>query len=313
MSDLVTASMVSLATEETAAPREQWIHLLPAAGPIQGRDGRRWHLRDAARVIEATRRQAGRVLMPIDYDHQVDLAAQNGQPAPAAGWIKGLQARTDGIWGLAEWTERAAAHLRAKEYRYISPVFTHTRQGEVTRLLRAALTNNPALELTALASAEKSMIDLAQLRQLLGLPDDADDAAIMDAIRALTTARQSAAPDPSQFVPIGEFERVTAEMNRLNQGVSRQSAEIAVGREIAAGRLAPMLREWGVALCTSNKPAFDSFVEKTSGNLGQLFVATLPGGTAKPGGSKAMSDEQMAVCNALGHRPEELIVSEGSR
>ncbi|MBY0431223.1 MAG: phage protease, partial [Rhodospirillales bacterium] len=130
-------------------------------------------------VIEASRRYAGRKLIAIDYDHQTDHAAKNGRPAPAAGWIKGLQARPDGIWGMVDWTGRAAEHLRKREYRYLSPAFSHSPNGEVTCLLRAALTNNPNLELTALASAGGTIMecDLSELRQLLGLPADGGSAA----------------------------------------------------------------------------------------------------------------------------------------
>lgn len=314
MTGRVATSCLALAAEATATAAEQWVHLLPA-GTVQGRDGRGPYIvRDLPAVIHETRRYAGRNLIVIDYEHQADHAARNGKPAPAAGWVKALQQRADGIWGLVEWTERAAAHLRAKEYRYLSPVFTHTREGRVLRLLRAGLTNNPNLELTALASTEDTMLDLAELRQLLGLPEDADDTAITDAIRELVAARQSAAPDLTQFVPIGEFERVTAEMNRLNQGVSRHSAEIAVSREIAAGRLAPMLREWGVALCTSNKPAFDAFVERTASSLAPLFAAVVPGRPPGTGAARgAVTAEQLAVCDALGHKPDELITSNGNR
>ena len=34
--------------------------------------------------------------------------------------------------------------LKAREYRYLSPTFYHTRDGVVTRMEGAALTNNPA-------------------------------------------------------------------------------------------------------------------------------------------------------------------------
>jgi hypothetical protein len=48
-----------------------------------------------------------------------------GGTAKAAGWIKELQVRDDGIFGRVEWTEAAAAAIKAGEYRYLSPVFFH--------------------------------------------------------------------------------------------------------------------------------------------------------------------------------------------
>jgi phage I-like protein len=78
--------------------RAQAVHALPA-GRFYGRDGRGpYELVDAAAVIEAPRRYAGMTKMPVDFDHALDLAAPKGLPAPAAGWIKGLQARRGGIW-----------------------------------------------------------------------------------------------------------------------------------------------------------------------------------------------------------------------
>lgn len=129
----------------------EWVQLLPA-GELNARDGRCWKLTDAAAVVEASRRRAGATDLVFDYGHQTDYARENGQPAPAAGWIRELQARADGIWGRVEWTERAAAAIKAREFRYVSPTFQHTKAGVVTEVLRAALTNSPALDLPALAN-----------------------------------------------------------------------------------------------------------------------------------------------------------------
>tara|TARA_B100002019_G_C21152386_1_gene538925 strand:+ start:381 stop:821 length:441 start_codon:yes stop_codon:yes gene_type:complete len=90
----------------------------------------------------------------IDRDHQIDYAVP-GTPVKAAGWIKEMQVREDGIWGRVEWTERALAEIKAKEYRYISPVFMHKKDtGEITAIIRASLTNHPNLELKAVASSQ---------------------------------------------------------------------------------------------------------------------------------------------------------------
>lgn len=265
----------------TDKPNEQWVHLVPN-GTFHGRDGRGpWTLKDANAVIQASRARAGTTQLPVDYDHQSDFAAtaKVGGTAPAAGWIKGLQSRADGIWGLVDWTERATAHLASREYRYISPVFTFDPQtGAVKSLMRAGLTNNPNLDLTAVASAGDIMDDqLTELRELLGLPPDATIDDITAAVRDLLTTEQSAQPDLSRFVPIGDFERVTTELNKLNKGVSIQSAEITVADQIGRGRLPPFLKEWAVSLCSVNKPAFDAFVERTGAGMSSLFREKVSG------------------------------------
>lgn len=311
-----TASVsIQLMTRVEPGSTKQTVHLLPA-GTFHGRDGRGpYSLKDPAAVMAASRARAGRVPMPIDYDHQIDFAGHNGKPAPAAGWIKALHARADGIWGLVEWTERAASHLDQREYRYLSPVFTHALDGTVTGLLRAALTNNPNLDqLTALASMETNMDDLAPLRELLGLPNDADIAAIIAKVRELLTARQAAA-DPSKFVPIGDFERAVSEVNRLNQGISLHAATNHVEAQIVGGKLPPFLKEWGISLCSVNKPEFDKFMERTAGKLyAQLFgpshVSAQPPGARQAGG---LSDEETAIASNLGVAPDAYLKTKTAR
>lgn len=307
------AAFCSIALCADAGPDgRQWVQLLPL-GELHGRDGRGpWRVAAADQVIERTRRHAGKVQLPIDYDHQLYLGRGKGTPAVAAGWIVGLQARSDGVWGLVEWTDRAATMIRNREFRYISPVFHHTHSGEITQLLAAGLTNLPNLDLTALASAGADLTMnpediLRELRSLLGIGDDEDAGAILDAVRALTTAANSQAPDPARFVPIGDFERVTGELNRLNQGVSLQAATSAVEREIERGSLPPFLKEWGISVCSINKPAFDAFVERTGPSVRRLFETQLPGAHFRPGSGTAgnLTSEEQAVCSVLGHSADD--------
>lgn len=132
------------------------IQLFPA-GTFAARDGRPGNLRgvnatswrltaqDAEAVIAHWQRTATPLV--VDYEHQTQLAAQNGQPAPAAGWITSLEWEEGrGLFAGVDWTDKARAHIRAGEYRYISPVFAFDRQSDaVLRLICAALTNHPAL------------------------------------------------------------------------------------------------------------------------------------------------------------------------
>ena len=137
-----------------AAAAPEWIELLPA-GVFYGRDGRGpFRLNDPAAVIASTISTQMNAGLPIDYDHATDFGAPEGRPAPAAGWIRELEVRGGALWGRVEWTARAADSIVAREYRYVSPVFQFDpNDGAVTRLLRAGLTNNPNLHLTAIAAS----------------------------------------------------------------------------------------------------------------------------------------------------------------
>lgn len=202
--------------EHRIAP--EWIELLPA-GDFAGRDGRGpFRLSNPTAVIAATgalRMEAG---LPIDYDHATDFAAPTGRPAPAAGWIRALAVRNGALWGKVEWTSHGGTAVVTHEYRYISPVFEYSQDGEVQRLLRAALTNNPNLYLTAISAraargelvfAKESiqqqagaapdgleqgdtMMDNleAQLRELLGLENESTPEEIVAGVRRVLTERR---------------------------------------------------------------------------------------------------------------------------
>lgn len=111
----------------------------------------------AAQVIAARATEAGTAGFVIDYEHQTLNTGKNGQPAPAAGWFKGLEWREgQGLFmAQIDWTERARSMIAGREYRYLSPVFGFDAQtGAVTYIHSVALTNNPALiGLTDLAAA----------------------------------------------------------------------------------------------------------------------------------------------------------------
>lgn len=129
------------------------VQLLPA-GEFRATDGRpmpwgTWKLteKNAPSVIALVNARANDFV--IDYEHQTQLSADNGQPAPAAGWFKTVEFHADkGLFATdARWTARAKQHIDAEEYRYISAVFTfHPKTGEVQKLLTAALTNDPGLD-----------------------------------------------------------------------------------------------------------------------------------------------------------------------
>lgn len=128
------------------------IQLFPA-GEFRARDGRptecaAWLMTReiAERLIAAA--DARDTPYVLDYEHQTLRAAKNGLPAPAAAFFKKLEWRDgEGLFAIdVEWTAAAAAMVEAKEYRFISPVFSYDKTGQVMELLNAALTNTPAVD-----------------------------------------------------------------------------------------------------------------------------------------------------------------------
>jgi phage I-like protein len=164
------------------------IHLLPL-GKFTATDGRKFDNANPAAVVVASMVD-GRELA-IDENHATDFAAKAGFSARAVGRIVRLEVRNDGIWGDVEWNDDGRAILTNKAYDSISATIDTDKAGNVTRILRAALTNDPALpELTRLFhNQETTIMDLAALRAALGLPDTADEAACLEAARTAAQSR----------------------------------------------------------------------------------------------------------------------------
>jgi phage I-like protein len=234
---------------------------------------------DAQAVLDAF--AANGADLPIDYDHQSLTAEEKAGPVPAAGWIKELQAREDGIWGRVEWTPRAAELLANKEYRYLSPVFRYqAKTGRVVALTGAGLTHNPNLYLQAAASRKEThaVNDLIErLSRLLNLPVTAtpDDivAAIQKLVSRLKTAEAAAAhaaeelaaaqarqPDPAQYVPIALHKQVADQLAALQAEIARREAEAAVEAAMSARKVSPGMKEWALSYASRDLEGFKAFV-----------------------------------------------------
>jgi hypothetical protein len=195
-----SAGYRSLVPNAAAKSPPRWIDLIPA-GVFAGRDGRGPYCNeDPEQIIAETRKLGMTAGLPIDFDHAIDLGAPQGQPAPAAGWIKELRQVNGVIQGRVEWTAAGTKALAAKLYRYISPVFEFSDDGTVQRLLRAAVTNNPNLYLKAIASVETGTAPAAaescrramnQIRKALGAPSTGKLQAAQDSLTRATVQAAS--------------------------------------------------------------------------------------------------------------------------
>ncbi|MDM5058574.1 phage protease [Aeromonas rivipollensis] len=131
-----------------------WHQLLPV-GPFKARDGRpfdvpggHWQLDKTIATTLINRAKALGQDILIDYDHQTLHIEKTGKEAPAAGWFNGdeIEWREGlGLFIKPRWTDRAAAMVDAKEYRFLSAVFPYDAQGRPLELRMAAITNDPGV------------------------------------------------------------------------------------------------------------------------------------------------------------------------
>lgn len=333
---------VTLAASADGAPVE-WVRLLPM-GKFAGKDGRGPYLVEdeahAQQIIEASLKADSELQPVVDFDHQTDLAAVKdvGGTAPASGWIVEMQARADGIWGRVDWTPAGLTALKERAYRYLSPVFPHSKStGRVLAILRAGLTNKPNLELGALASEETpdgdDDLDKAKLALALGLSADASEddihaaleslktgaaglalaaqaagleagAAAADVVTAINAARTAGGADDSDLADV--VVELQSQLNALKADLGKKDGEAAVDVAIAAGKITPAARDTFIALHASDRAKFDAIVKAAP-----TIVTAGAKLTVKPDLKEGeLDDTAKAVCSQLGITEEAYIASQ---
>ncbi|MDD3610463.1 MAG: phage protease [Halothiobacillaceae bacterium] len=304
-----TTHFVALLSSELPAQAPDSFRLLPA-GFFRAQDGRpkdirAWQLthEDMTRLVAEAQSRA--TDYPIDYEHQIIESKQNGQPAPAAGWFRALEARDDGLWAVnVRWTPRARQMIEAGEYRYISPVFQYDASGRVTRLLMAAITNHPALDgLTDLAplTEELCMSDstetLAALRQRLALPEGEDIA--QAALTRIETLEEALASLQAESIPLTEHARLQGDLAALTARIEAGERARLLEQGLSDGRILPAQQDYWASQPLT---ALQRWLEVAS----PLAALTQAQSDARAGAGQGqkLTEEQASLCRVAGWSEE---------
>jgi len=327
-------------------PKDGRIQLLPY-GEFRALDGRptdvpAWYLteengHDVALLANSSRNQ-----LVVDYEHQTLYKEKNGQPAPAAGWMRWLEFTPKGMFAEVEWTDKAAAAIAAKEYRYISAVFSYDTKGYVTKIFHAALTNFPALdgmdEVLAAASAQilnpetepKPMNEL--LQQLFGLPE-VDEEKLKAALSALIEAKpkdmalsadvfaqlaekdnriaalsaQNGKPDLTQYAPVSLVQELQNQVAALTAEREADKGSELITAALSAGKLLPAQKEWaeGVLKQPGGFAFLSGFIENAQPVA--ALAGSQTGGKAPDERVAARTAEEAAAAKMLGMSGEEFV------
>lgn len=327
----MTGGLAEAVCDRALKPGEapDWVHLFPP-GQIVGRDGREFDLADPGAVVLAF--EGNGADLPIDYGHQNDApAAKLAGPVRAAGWIKELAARPDGLWGRVEWTAAAREMIGNREYRYLSPSFYYERATKaITRLKGAGLVHSPNFHLKALAAEERGGSEADGFRhdlaQAMGLPPETEAAELLAALRRILEVMRNAAgakspleataeelvaavavPDPAKFVPVATVQAMLKERNEGAATASKERAERKVAEAMQRGHLTPAMRDWALALCASDEASFDAFLSKSAAPYAHLSRRTVAAAAPPERSLGSNRDpDTLAICAQLGLAPERL-------
>lgn len=257
----------------------------------------------------------------IDYEHQTlkDVIA------PAAAWIKKLENRgKNGLWAEVEWTPRALEFVKNKEYRYLSPViFSRKSDGRAIILHSCGLTNTPAIDgMEPIANKEEDVQKMDELLKklitLLGLGEDADEAAITQEINKLKEKATACQPiankeilslldidekatladvkgkiialkNPSGYVKAEEFKA-------LQEKIAMQERDELVQTALKSGKVSPAQKEWAEQYALKDQEGFKSFLEHAPAVV--PVASEVAGGSVKR--TTVTDDMQISINKALG-------------
>jgi len=322
---------IQLTLEMAELPK--WLRLLPL-GQVELVDGRPHFDVDTESLAEMVKAFTERGTdLVIDYEHQ----SLKGVQAPAAGWIKDLETREDGLWALVEWTEQAQEYLTRREYRYFSPVLRldpDTRRPQ--ELMNVALTNVPAIRginplvakwggeaqkphLHSDASGVEACKErdglMTDLKSKLGLAPEAEESTLwheaVELFRDLAhhlglpeeaTASQLkgslvALKDGSDQV-MALQEELTALKDRLAEETALRTVEEAM----LAGKVSPAQKSWALTYCRQDPESFKTYVEKSPKivPVGERLNLGEEGNREDRG----LTPEELALCRSMNLTPE---------
>jgi phage I-like protein len=207
MAKIILSRNVEISAQ-TGKSGECWYHLVPIGrfpGVIELSPGREIEVIqdiDAAAIAALANSFGGKIL--VDFEHRSTLP--NGDTT-AAAWLTKVEARENGLWGLFEFSDVGKPAVENKRYRFLSPELGVdasgvSKDGDTVRpvaLESVGLTNRPNLKtLTPLSNKEpdaqgvQNAADMAgkentmkEIITALGLPDNAEMPAVLNAVKAL--------------------------------------------------------------------------------------------------------------------------------
>ena len=216
--------------------------------------------------------------MVIDYEHQT----MTGAEAPAAGWIKELDAREDGLWARVDWTPNAYDRIMNREYRYISPVIELDDERNFTGLLNVALTNYPAINdlnpLTLKKEAVKENNRMkGKLLEILDLKTETEEGEIFTVVKHGRQAVEfledigdllGVKPNASEIkgavmalkASPDVITRLRGEVDQLKAERASERAEKQLELALRAGKISSIMKEWALEYAKNDPAGFEAYV-----------------------------------------------------
>jgi len=166
---------------------------------------------------------------------------------------------------------------------------------EVVKQSEAGETSNSDKEIK-----QKEELMENELRELLGLAEDAD---VLEAIKALKEKSESKT-ELAESVSLAEHEEVKTKVTQLETKLAEDARDKAVGDAINGGRITPAQKEWADAYALSDPSGFETFAasQPVIVELGERGVE----GNAE---DIELTEQELKMAGSLGVSKEDLMAT----
>lgn len=305
----------------------EWAHLVPFGdypGNLVGQDG------GETAVIQRCDRAALDAIMKnfrpkllVDFEHR---SAFPGGDTSAAAWILNLEIREDGLWGRLDLSDLGEQAIVNKRYRHLSPAFevaevdvsgsdsAHADALKIVRpikLVSAGLTNRhnlKALQPLTNAEPQRSEVRASEEKQqqaeqarkdtmkdiatALGLDSAAEKPAVLNAIKALATAKT-------------DLDAARAKVAELEGSILNQEADAFVAANAPKIKDAKAVKKQFVANKEATVALFASLADAPAPAAGKAPAVTHNRAAAQtPAGGQVLNqaDAQKALVAVIRNR-----------
>ena len=236
--------------------RDRWLKI-GTTGHWEGHSSGPFSLeeRDYAQMLfNATR--AG-VDIVTDYEH---ATLYNPDKAPAAGWIKiedtdpvAMKVEDGNLYVKIQWTQTAAEHIDAGEYRYLSPVFVANTYDRVSgkeigwTLHSVALTNTPFLQ------------DLGAIANTHRQSKNKEESTMSKTTQEQLDAANKKLQDKEQ--EIKDLKAKIEDQEKVIAASDKAASDAQIEEAIATGKLTEEQKPWAEKYALSDKEGFASYMK----------------------------------------------------
>jgi len=319
MADLKRASLSLdlMPAGATAPPSEFRVF---SAGHVETTKGIFLFDEEAAQSVMARQAEYGNEL-PIDFNHGMaeGWPMDPGLAGRAAGWFT-PEVRNGELWAVkVSWTKEAAAQVADRQWRYMSPWFSHEDGGRIRELFNVALTNTPATKrLTPLVASragdnppQETPPMLPKFVAALSLKPEATEAEVLSAVSyhkemASSLLSLTGKATASEALGVVQGWKTTAEqlpalqteLSGLRASVTK--AEVEQVLLANAKKVSPAMRaEWEKLGLLDDPSRFKAMLS--------VMPELMPTAAKPPEGGKdteTLSDEDARAANSLGIDPK---------